>query len=152
MIKSLSKSLGMPGVRLGYAYTANAKLLAAIDESLPIWGMNSVAEFVLEVLLKHRRALAQSFAQTMRDREAFAAALRSVPMVSGVYGQGGNYLLVGLTPQAPSLSTIVDQLLTKHNMYVKDVSGKFGPNARFLRLAVRLPEENEKLVAALKGF
>jgi histidinol-phosphate/aromatic aminotransferase/cobyric acid decarboxylase-like protein len=88
----------------------------------------------------------------MRDREAFADALRAVPAVSGVYGKGGNYLLVGLRPEAPAPLAVVDQLLAKHGIYVKDVSGKFGADERFLRLAVRLPEENERLVAALKGL
>jgi len=114
--------------------------------------MNSLAEFMLEIILKHRNALARSISQTIADRAAFAAALAAVPMLECVHPSGGNFVMVTLRPSAPEPTRIVDALLSRHNLYIKDVSDKFGRDARRLRFAVRLPEENAALVAALREF
>jgi histidinol-phosphate/aromatic aminotransferase/cobyric acid decarboxylase-like protein/choline kinase len=150
VIKSLSKSLGVPGVRLGFAYTCDSELRKRIAAQIPIWGMNSVAEFMLEIILKHRVSLARSLDQTKSDRQEFAAALAEVPMVQTVHPSGGNFLMVTLQPDAPEPTRIVDTLLNRHNMYIKDVSDKFGGACKRLRFAVRLPSENLTLVAKLK--
>ena len=53
IIKSLSKSLGIPGTRLGYVYSCNAEFNAYVKASIPIWNLNSIAEYTLEIILKH---------------------------------------------------------------------------------------------------
>jgi histidinol-phosphate/aromatic aminotransferase/cobyric acid decarboxylase-like protein len=153
VIKSLSKSLGIPGIRLGYTYACNRDYLAYVNKHTPIWNVNSLAEFTLEIILKYRKELGQSFADTIRDREAFAAILASSHGVERVFPSGGNYLLLKLSDRVPSAPDVVDRLLAL-GVYVKDVTGKFGGRGKYLRIAVRLPEENalfadclEKLVA-----
>src|SRR5262249_61732518 len=93
VLKSLSKCFGVPGLRLGFIYTTDRDLLARCAADVPIWNLNSMAEFFLEVILKHRRALAQSFRQTIADREEFASALGNVPAVERVHASGANFLL-----------------------------------------------------------
>jgi histidinol-phosphate/aromatic aminotransferase/cobyric acid decarboxylase-like protein/choline kinase len=141
VIKSLSKSLGIPGIRLGYTYSCNRDYLAYINKHTPIWNINSLAEFTLEVILKYRKELAQSFLDTKRDRENFAAMLAASRCVERVFPSGGNYLLVKLSARVPSARQAVDRLL-ELGVYVKDVSGKFGGRGNYLRVAVRLPDEN----------
>ncbi|MDD5673460.1 MAG: aminotransferase class I/II-fold pyridoxal phosphate-dependent enzyme [Chitinivibrionales bacterium] len=141
VIKSLSKSLGIPGIRLGYAYACDPAFLAYVNKNTPIWNSNSLAEFTLEIILKYRKELAQSFEDTRRDREAFAAILAASPYVERVYPSGGNFLLAKLSDRAPAAATVVEALL-RRGIYVKDISGKFHDRGNYLRIAVRLPEEN----------
>lgn len=151
VIKSLSKSLGIPGVRLGYIYSCNAALLKQIDSHIPIWNMNSVAEFFLEIILKHRNALSQSIKQTIFDRDQFCNQLRSVGFIEEVFPSGGNFILVSLGKNAPEPAAIVDSLLNDNNIYIKDVSDRFTiKKGKYLRFAVRLPEEIEKLTDCLR--
>ena len=150
IIKSLSKSLGVPGIRLGYAYSCNAELMKHLHGQVPIWNMNSIAEHYLEIILKHRNALKRSFEQTVIDRTTFGGRLSTCPQVERVYPSAGNFLLVELKAKAATAAKITTQLLEKHSIYVKDVTDKFGNGKNYLRLAVRLPEENERLVAALR--
>jgi histidinol-phosphate/aromatic aminotransferase/cobyric acid decarboxylase-like protein/choline kinase len=150
IIKSLSKSMGMPGIRLGYAYSCNREFNDFVKSSLPIWSMNSLAEFAMEIILKHRKSLSRSFTDTIIDRKNFAAMLSTLPCVEKVYPSAANFLLVALNPQ-PSVSvSIAQKLLEDYSIYVKDISHKFPDGKSYMRLAVRLPQENALLVDCLR--
>jgi histidinol-phosphate/aromatic aminotransferase/cobyric acid decarboxylase-like protein len=149
IIKSLSKSLGVPGIRLGYAYSSSVELMSFLRGMVPIWNMNSFAENYLEVILKHRTALKASFVQTGKDRAAFFLRLGESSQVEKVFASSGDFLLLRLAPGAPPADTLTRELLSGFSIYVKDVTDKFQDGNQYLRLAVRLPEENERLLAAL---
>jgi histidinol-phosphate/aromatic aminotransferase/cobyric acid decarboxylase-like protein/choline kinase len=150
VLKSLSKCLGVPGLRLGYLYSADRQLLEHCAGGVPIWNMNSLAEFFLEVLLKHRRALAQSFRQTIADREEFATALAAVPAMEHVFASAANFLLVRVAGGRPGAAALAERLLEDDAIYVKDVSSRFPDGQGYWRVAVRLPEENRRLLALLE--
>lgn len=150
VLKSLSKCLGVPGLRLGYLYTADTDLRAYCAREIPIWNMNSMAEFFLEVILKHRRALAQSFRRTMVDREELQAALAALPCVERAFDSGANFLLVRLSGGPATAAALADRLLAEHSIYVKDVSARFPDGRGYWRLAVRSAEENRRLVGLLE--
>jgi histidinol-phosphate/aromatic aminotransferase/cobyric acid decarboxylase-like protein/choline kinase len=148
VIASLSKSLGVPGLRLGYAYTCDARLHEAIGARVPIWNLGAPAEFFLELLLKFQPELAASLERTAADREDFAERLARVPGVTAVHAGGGNFLLARLAgTDTARVRRLVERLLTRESIYVKDVSAKL--RAPSLRLAVRKPVENQRLVDAL---
>ena len=149
VIKSLSKSMGMPGLRLGYVYGTNTEFMSYVSERIAIWNMNSLAEFTLEIVLKHRKSLSQSFADTIRDREAFAASLSKLACVERVFPSQGNFLLVRLGATAGPASVVVNRLLSDYSILVKDISHKFADKKEYLRCAVRLPHENARFVSAL---
>jgi len=151
VIKSLSKSLGIPGVRLGYTYCCNTEINRYIQEKIPIWNMNSIAEFTLEIILKHRNFLKQSFASTIKDRELFIKELAEVPVIDNVYPSEANFILISLKTGITAES-IVDYMLEKHSVYIKNVSDKFSNNKQYLRFAVRLPEENRILINGLSAL
>lgn len=149
LLVSLSKSLGVPGMRLGYAYCADAGFTSELRAKIPIWNMNSLAEYFLEVILKHRNALASSIARTVEDRNTFEQELERLPVVKTVYPSGGNFLLVSLGCGAASLERIADRLLLDHGIYIKGIPGRIRGEGSFVRLAVRTPGENAKLVRCL---
>jgi histidinol-phosphate/aromatic aminotransferase/cobyric acid decarboxylase-like protein/choline kinase len=146
---SLSKTLGVPGLRIGYVYSADADLLRAICAEIPIWNMNAIAEYFIELLLKFRPQLADSLVQTKRDREGFRQALSRAPPVAHVHPSGGNFLLVDLHGQAAMAGRLRQALLTEEAISVKNVTGRFDDGVPRLRLAVRRPDENERLVETL---
>lgn len=148
VLKSLSKTLGVPGLRLGYAYSRDDEFNARLRAALPIWNLNSLAEFYLEAILKHRGTLADSFVQTAADRADFAARLRDLELVARVVEAGGNFVLVRLATGAAA--QVADALMSQCDLYVKALGDRFGDGGEWLRLAVRLPEENAALVHCLK--
>lgn len=145
VLKSLSKCWGMPGLRLGFTFATSAAWNARVDRELPIWNVNSIAERVIELVLKNRDALAASFVQSIADRAQLARLLSAVPGVDVVEG-GGNFVLARLASAARA-ARVVQRLLAEHALYVKDASAKLGGGA--LRIAVRTPAENATLVERL---
>jgi choline kinase len=96
IICSLSKTLGIPGVWLGYTYSRNAAFLREPGADLPVWNLNSLAEYVMEISLKHRAAIEDSLRATAADRDVFRALLLALDSVKSVWQSGGNFLLVRL--------------------------------------------------------
>ena len=145
VIKSLSKLLGVPGVRLGFVYSHNSDFIASVMSELPIWNMNSIAEFIYEILLKHRRALAESFALTKRDRANFVSALQELPLKEVREG-GGNFVSIRLHEPVDLNASMLDK-----GIFVKEISAKYkAPANTMYRLAVRFPEEHAVFITALK--
>jgi len=151
VICSLSKTLGIPGLRLGYVYSRNAEFLRELGADLPIWNLNSLAEYVMEVSLKHRADIEESLRTTAQDREAFRKRLLELDSVESVWESGGNFLLVRLRWGARRGEDEAETLLSQHSIYIKDVSTRFRDGRAWWRLAVRLPEENARLCEAIGG-
>ncbi|HEX4138683.1 MAG TPA: aminotransferase class I/II-fold pyridoxal phosphate-dependent enzyme [Bryobacteraceae bacterium] len=150
VITSLSKSLGVPGLRLGYAYGCDHDLTERLRARIPIWNLGSMAEFFLELLLKFQPELTVSLARTAEDRRDFAERLNGILAIRDVYPSGGNFLLVRLAEgETGGAHRLTEILLSKYSINVKDVSAKFGNTAPYLRLAVRRPAENLRLLEAL---
>ncbi len=150
VIKSFSKSLGIPGLRLGYTYCQDPEFNAFVREQLPIWNINSLGEYFLEIILKHRDSLQESFERTIKDREGFSAALKTLAFLDNVYPSEGNYILIRFQRDSSYAEEITKHLLAHYGIYVKNASAKFRDGRAYLRLAVRLPEENTRLVECLR--
>ena len=149
VIKSLSKSLGMPGIRLGYVYSYNESMNEFVKANIPIWNLNSLAEYVLEIMLKHRTSIEQSYTDTIKDREAFAAALLQGDLVEKVFPSAANFILVSLKQADLDNRDPTDVLLSKHGIFIHNASNKFGAERKYYRFAVRLPRENAHLAGLL---
>jgi histidinol-phosphate/aromatic aminotransferase/cobyric acid decarboxylase-like protein len=149
VLVSLSKSLGVPGLRIGYLYSCDPHFIAEIGRRLPIWNMSSIAEYFLELLLKFRPELEVSFQQTMLDRKELRRDLQAVPGVAAVHPSGGDFLLATLAAPEAAGQRLRRTLLAEAAIEVKDVSRRISGDSAHLRIAVRRPEENQLLLDAL---
>ena len=152
VLVSLSKVLGVPGLRIGYVYSPDEAFIEEVGRRLPIWNMNSIAEYFLELLLKFRPELAASFEQTVRDREELRDTLQSVPGIAEVYPSGGDFLLVRLDAPAETGARLRRTLLAEAAIEIKDVSARVPGDCAYLRLAVRKSHENQRLTDALRDL
>ncbi len=151
VLVSLSKSLGVPGLRLGYVYSCDAAVTAAFGAELPVWNLSSPAEYLLELLLKFGPAYERSLALTRRDRDELRAALLDEPFISSIPVSGGNFLLLELTsPDGDFAARLRSELLATHDIEVKNVTDKFSDRRPRLRVACRTAAENQTLLAALR--
>ena len=149
VVKSLSKSLGAPGIRLGALLTTNQKIAASVRSETPIWNSNSLAENFLDIMLKHRPALQQSYQRTIADRDDLSAMLSRLPIVTRVFPSGGNFVLAELSIRADAAHELAARLVEKCLVHVKDVSHKFGSPKGYWRIAVRTPRDHDILQAAV---
>ena len=119
---------------------------------IPIWNMNSIAEFYMEVILKNKRDLLNSFERTKNDRTLFVKALRESKVFDEVYDSESDFILVRKVKNEMSIE-LVKHLLSNYSIYLKDVTSKMDDLLNnYYRISVRLPEENNKLVDAIKNY
>lgn len=156
IIKSISKSYGVPGIRLGVAASSDLALLQRIRQELTIWNINSFGEFFLQIIGKYRKEYAKACRAIQEERTRFIGTLSSIPWLKVLPSQA-NYLMChieGAKTEAPSnAANLAQYLLSKHRILIKDLSGKKGiPDNSWIRIAVRNPEDNDRLVQALQEF
>ncbi|MEP7322455.1 MAG: aminotransferase class I/II-fold pyridoxal phosphate-dependent enzyme [Saprospiraceae bacterium] len=152
ILKSLSKSLGIPGLRLGYVYTIDEVAARNFNSQIPIWNTNSMAEYFLEIVLKYRRELEDSFQLSIADRRDFIEKFESLDLVEYVFPSNANFILLRLNIKTAQLADLRNYLLKEWNIYIKDCSLKFEDGKAYARVAVRLPEENKRFVQALRAY
>ena len=107
----------------------------------------------MEIILKNKRSLSDSFTKTKADREVFRIQLMETGVCNQVYPSGANFILFSVDQTKYNTDQLVEWLLKEHATYIKDVSEKFNQNAMsYFRLAVRLPDENRKLTELIAGY
>ena len=151
VVKSVSKSYGVPGVRLGIAASADTELIAFMRRDVSIWNINSFGEFFLQIAEKYKGDYAKALVGLRESRSELAAALASIDGLRVLPSQA-NYLMVELTGPMGS-RTLAKRLLTERQILIKDLSKKIKRDGRqFIRVAVRTREDNAKLVAAIRDM
>lgn len=154
IIHSLSKELGVPGLRLGYAASANTKIIKNLQAEVPIWNINGMAEYFLTILPKYRKVYQESCKKVMQDRNYFFNKLLKIKDIKA-YKSSGNYILVKLTGKQKS-DALKKHLFVHDNILIKDCSNKKGlEEKKYIRLAVRTKSEIDafipKFITALNG-
>jgi len=150
IVKSMSKTYGVAGLRLGYLAAADPAFLARVAAEMPIWNVNGVAESFLRLLPRYRRAFAASLPLVRRSTDTLYERLCAIPAFDRVHRPDANFVLVRLT--APALaSEVAAELFRRHGILVKDCSGKSLDSAeRYIRISSRTGAENRRLVCALR--
>jgi threonine-phosphate decarboxylase len=147
VVKSLGKSLGWHGVRLGYAAAA-APRARALRSRLPFWNINGLAAYVLRNVTRFKTEFDASFALVAADRIYMTEQLTTLPDLK-IYPSQANFLFVEL-PNAVSGRALRDRLLTNYGLMVRECSNKIGSSEQYLRLAVQGKTAVDALVAALR--
>lgn len=147
VMKSISKSYGVPGLRLGVLASGDTDTIAFMKKDVAIWNINSFAEFYMQIEEKYKKDYAAALVKFRAERARFQDELAKVPGVRMIPSQA-NFVMVELEKKI-SPKELLKKLLTKHSLLIKELTTK--TNGRnYLRLAVRDKEDDDRLVAAMK--
>lgn len=150
VMKSISKSYGVPGLRLGIMASANEQLIAEAKKEVSIWNLNSFAEYFMQIFTKYEKDYKRACGRFIEERRCFEQQLKTIPYLRVMPSQA-NYFLVEILPPMKA-TTLVMRLLKEHDILTRDCSGKGGLDGKqYIRIAVRGHKDNEKLIAALKN-
>ena len=151
VMKSISKSYGVPGLRLGILCSSDTELIARLKKQVSIWNINSFAEFFMQIYPKYREDYKHACDQFIQTREDFELELRKIPFLKVMPSQANYFFLEVLPPYQPLKLCAI--LLEKYNILASACLAKKGiaPN-RYMRIAVRNHADNDKFVAALKDL
>jgi len=149
IIKSMSKSHGFPGVRIGYVYSNNLNMIKEISESLPVWNFNSIAEYFLEIMLKYRNEFEKSIEKTIYDRLEFSNLLKKQDWIERVFNSESDFILVETKAK---IAELINELLEFHNIYIREISNKFNDGKTYFRFAVRTGYENKLVIEKISSL
>ena len=149
VMKSISKSYGVPGLRLGILASSDVALIKWIKKDISIWNINSFAEFYMQIFGKYESDYLAACRKFIAERRRFEALLREIPYMRVLPTQA-NYFCIELTGKYSS-AELTKLLLERYNIMVKDCDSKNGLKGRnFIRISVRSQQDNDQLIAALK--
>ena len=147
VMKSISKSYGVPGLRLGILASGNIEVISSLKKDVAIWNINSFAEFYMQIYEKYVKDYDKALKLFRAERTRFQNALSKLDGIRIIPSQA-NYFMLELT-NGKTAEELTRTLLLNHNLFVKDLSSK--TNGEFLRIAIRNKQDNNKLIAALKA-
>ena len=147
VMKSISKSYGIPGLRLGVLASGDFATIAKMKKDVAIWNINSFAEFYLQIAEKYKKEYELSLLQIRAERARFQAELSKISGIRVIPSQA-NYIMVELD-NGISPKKLLKTMLIQHNLLIKELSTKTN-GKNYLRLAVRNTADNNTLIAALK--
>lgn len=147
VMKSISKSYGVPGLRLGVLASGDVDEIAFLKKNVAIWNINSFAEFYMQIEEKYKKDYAKALVKIRKERARYISELSSLKGIRVIPSQA-NYVMVELLDGHTS-KEVTKRLLIEHDILIKDLSSKMG-GKQYLRLAVRNTKDNNRLVSALK--
>ena len=151
VMKSISKSFGVPGLRLGVLASADKALIAQMKQRVSIWNLNSFAEFYMQIYTKYERDYQKACARFVAERADFEQKLRSIPFLRVMPSQA-NYFLCEVLPPFTA-NEVVIRVLKGSNILTRDCSTKSGLSGRqYMRIAVRDHADNALLIEALTSL
>ena len=149
VMKSISKSYGVPGIRLGILCSADTELIGKMKKEVSIWNINSFAEYFMQIFNKYEKDYARACEKFIAERDDFERQLRQIGFLRVMPSQANYFLCEVLPPK--DANGLVLTMLKRYNILMRDCSGKAGlDDKQYMRIAVRSHEDNVRLIAALK--
>ena len=149
VVKSISKSYGVPGLRLGIMASADEMLIKEAKKYVSIWNINSFAEFFMQIFTKYSKDYHKACGIFHAERADFISKLCEIPFIHVIPTQA-NFVLCEVKEPYSSME-IVKRMLREHNILLSACSAKKGlQGGKYLRIAIRGHQDNARLIEAFK--
>lgn len=149
VMKSISKSYGVPGLRLGVFASSDKEIIAKMKKDVAIWNINSFAEYYMQIFSKYEKDYQEACDKFIEERELFFNELQQISFIRVIKSQA-NYFLCEVKEKYTS-TELTRLLLEKADILIKDCSTKSAFGGRnYIRIAIRDRKDNSKLVETLK--
>ncbi len=150
VMKSISKSYGVPGLRLGVFASSNVDLINRIKKEVSIWNINSFGEFYMQIFGKYEKDYFKACKKFIAEREIFYKELQEIPYLRVIPSQANYFLCEVISKYSSSELTqklIENDVIISNCGLKKNMSGK-----NLIRLAIRSRSDNSKLIEILKSL
>jgi threonine-phosphate decarboxylase len=148
IVRSLTKSFAIPGVRLGYL-VAEPSVCKALKKHIIPWNVNSLALEAGHFIFDHYDELKPEKQEIANRCELFYSQLQNIPEVN-VYPSSCNFFLVKMNEG--SAGELKIYLLNKYQLLIRDASNFRGLDSSYFRVAVQNEKYNEILIKGIKEF
>lgn len=149
VMKSISKSYGVPGLRLGVLASGDKEMISKMKKDVAIWNINSFAEFYMQIEEKYKKDYAIALERFRSERTRYIGELNKIAGLRVIPSQA-NYVMAEIT-NGITATELTRIMIVKHNILIKNLFAKVNDGSRqYIRLAVKTKEEDDKLISALR--
>lgn len=149
VMKSISKSYGVSGLRLGILASGDTKMISEMKKDVAIWNINSFAEFYLQIAEKYQKDYVDALERFRVERTRYIRKLSKLNGLRVIPSQA-NYVMVEVV-NGMTAKELNRRLIVNHNILIKNLVPKLQhPGREYVRLAIKTENENDKLIAALE--
>ena len=127
--------------------TAN-ELASLVKKDVAIWNINSIAEFYLQICEKYKEDYEEAIRRFKAVRKEFVDALSSIDNLRIIPTQA-NFVMCEVLG-AHTARHVAALLLHRFGILVRNLCSKRGITGEYIRVAVKRPDENQRLVDALR--
>lgn len=150
VIKSISKSYGVPGIRLGILATSNEDLIKFIKKDVSIWNINSFGEYYLQIYDKYKKDYAVALTKIKNSRKIFVENLKKIEEFRVIPSEANYVTIEVLKGKSKDLCI---EMLEKYNIFIKDLTPKINwLDRQFIRVAVRDEVDNDKFIDSILEY
>ena len=147
VIKSISKSYGVPGLRIGVLASGDEELIAWMKKDVSIWNINSFAEFYMQICGKYRDDYDKSLERFRKERSRFKIMLQKLSDIRVIPSQA-NYFMVELL-NGLDAEELKRRMLIEKNVFIKTLNNKIKGKRQYLRIAIRNETDNNLFIQKL---
>lgn len=147
IVKSISKSYGIPGLRLGVMASGDSDAIDEFKKNVSIWNINSFAEFYMQIAEKYKKYYVTALERFRKERRFLYTELDRISSIRVIPSEA-NFFMIELL-NGISASELTKRLFILSSILIKDLSSKIR-EGEYIRVAIRTREENEKLIRTLR--
>ncbi|MGI6329249.1 MAG: aminotransferase class I/II-fold pyridoxal phosphate-dependent enzyme [Bacilli bacterium] len=150
VIKSIGKSYGVPGLRLGVLATSDQEVISILSKSISIWNINSFAEYFLQIMGIYKKDFLIACNKIVTERKRFKKKLKELKELE-VYKSEANYIMCKL--KGIKAQNLAEYMLKENKIFIKVLTGKEGfKKGEYIRIAIKEKNDNDFFLSSLKEF
>lgn len=149
VVKSISKSYGVPGLRLGVLASFDTDVILFMKKDVAIWNINSFAEFYMQIAGKYKKDYVTAIKKYKAERNRFISCLKTIHYLRVIPTQANFVMCEVIGKKSKELT---EKLLSKKEIFIKDLTPKINDGKQYIRLAIRKKADNDRIIEAFKVF
>lgn len=138
VLRAFTKMYAMPGLRLGYALTANQQLLKRMRDCLPPWNTSVAAQAAGVEALKDAEFVKRT-RFIIREEKMYLTEELQKGLAKEIYTSEANFIFFRSRPD-------LQKRLLEKGVLIRDCSNHRNLREGYFRIAVRSHAENEELI------
>ena len=144
MLRSLTKSFGLAGIRIGYG-VGSKQMIDILQKTKIPWSVNVLAQEAGIIAIKSKSHMAKSKSIIKKE---YVFLKKKINTIEGFECQESftNFILI----KTKQNSTKIQKQLLKHKILIRDCKNFRGLNSHYIRIAIKSHKDNLKLVKALE--
>ena len=145
VLRSLTKSFGLAGIRIGYGL-GNKKIVDILNNIKIPWNVSGIAQKAANAALCYHDYLDKSSKMIEKEKIYLKKSISKIEGFS-CYNTDTNFILI----KTKIKSNVLQKKLLRKRILIRDCNSFRGLNENYIRIAVKTPKENKKLIKALEA-